>query len=83
MYHTAIFHHGTDCCDAGLMTVIGIRDRSHCDDGTFLKPLEFVFKHVETDLQVLGINNAEKASKGSLSVFVLITRPSTVLVRKL
>ena len=65
VYHTAFFYHRTDCCDAGLMTIIGIGYRRHGDDGAFLKTPEFVFKHIETDLQMLGIYDANNVSPGT------------------
>ena len=60
MYHTVLFYYGTDGSDAGLIAVVWKRYRGHGDDGTFLESLQFVFKYIEADLQMLGIYNAEQ-----------------------
>ena len=64
VYHAVLFHHGTNGCDTGLMTVIRIRDGGHGDGGAFLKPLKLVLKDIETDFQVFGIYNAEQCLTG-------------------
>ena len=60
VYHTILFHHGTDGSDAGLMAVVGKGDGGNGDDGAFLESVQFVFKYIEADLQMLGIYNAEQ-----------------------
>ena len=60
VYHTALFHHGADGCDAGLVAVVGIGDEGDGDGGAFLESLQFVLKYIEADLQMVGIYDAEQ-----------------------
>ena len=39
VYHTVLFHHGTDGSDAGMMAVIRKGNRGHSDVGAFLESL--------------------------------------------
>ena len=60
MYHAALFHHGTDSSDAGLMAVVRIGYGGYGDDSAFPESLQFVFKYIEADFQMVGIHNAEQ-----------------------
>lgn len=65
MHRTVLFHYRTDGCNVCKMTVVREGNRTHHYFSTFLESVQFVFKDIEADFQVLGIYNAEQGLVGN------------------